>query len=164
MAPPLSTAIPDERVMRESSKESSGVPLESNLCTKPEPVSAKNALPVESVANATGILSFPASVPLSPQALINSNGGGRGGLGAGSVFFAQDTPHAAMSSATTRHPGRPRDSIDRAAHENSGSGIVRFLRPNNTMSVRSVFGRGMSGSEKPTVALGLRKSGIGTLL
>src|SRR5882762_8154750 len=75
MAPPLSTAIPEARWMRESSKESSGVPLDSNLWTKPEPGSAKKTFPSESAANAAGVSSFPGPWPLSPHAFRNSKGG-----------------------------------------------------------------------------------------
>src|SRR6267154_1898233 len=110
MAPPLSAAIPDAWRTRESSKESSGVPFDSNLCTNPEPGSAKSTRPMESAAKATGVSSFPGSLPFSPHALRNSNGGGGGGgLGAGSVGFAQDVAHAAATRAITRQARRQLD-------------------------------------------------------
>src|SRR5690242_5255750 len=111
MAPPLSTAIPDECLMRKSSKESSGVPLDSNLCTKPEPGSAKNTRPMVSAAKATGMSSLPGSVPLSPQALRNSKGGGGGGLGAGSIRLAQDVAHAATAKTISRYLRRQTDQL-----------------------------------------------------
>src|SRR5579872_3257144 len=137
--------------MRESSKESSGVPLDSNLCTNPEPGSAKSTRPMVSAAKATGISSFPGSFPLSPHVLTNSNGGGGGGFGAGSVRFAQETAHVAISRTISRRPRR-----------DLNSGIVQFLPPNNTTSIRNTFWRGNQEKRKAHV-VELRKSGIGTL-
>src|SRR3979490_3432379 len=79
--------------MRESSKESSGVPLDSNLCTKPEPGSAKKIVPGELVGNGAGVASFPGPSPLAPHAFRNSNGGSCNGMGAGCVGFAHDKAH-----------------------------------------------------------------------
>src|SRR5437868_436476 len=85
--------------MRGCSKESSGVPLDSNLWTKPEPGSTKNTLPNQSAVIATGELSLPGPLPLSPHAPRNSKGGGCCGTGAGSVRFPHDMVQNAMSSA-----------------------------------------------------------------
>src|SRR5579863_6040100 len=101
MAPPASTAIPDAWRRRGSSKESRGVPFDSNLWTKPAPGSAKKTLPRESAANATGSSSLPGPSPLSPQAPRNSNGGGGGwGFGAGFAQFPQETRKNTAASAT----------------------------------------------------------------
>src|SRR5882672_10777054 len=83
--------------MRESSKERSGVRLDSNLCTKSEPGSAKKTFPSESAATATGASSFPGPSPLSPHAFRNSNGGSCKGIVAGSVVFADDKARNAVS-------------------------------------------------------------------
>src|ERR1700687_5672961 len=91
MAPPESTAIPAAWRARGSSKDCSGVPLDSNLWTKPAPGSTKKMLPSESAANATGSSSLPGPSPLSPQAPRNSNGGGGCGFGAGFARFPQET-------------------------------------------------------------------------
>src|ERR1700730_3259857 len=117
MAPPLSTAIPDARRTRESSNESSGVPLDSNLCTKPAPGSAKNTLPSESAAKATGVWSFPGPSPLSPQAPRNSNGGGCCGMRAGSVRFAHEMANVAASRMVKTSGNRRREKEDLAMCE-----------------------------------------------
>src|SRR4029077_5056731 len=91
MAPPVSTAIPAAWRTRVSSKDCRGVPLDSNLWTKPAPGSTKKMLPSESAANAPGSLSLPGPSPFSPQAPRNSNGGGGCGFGAGLARFPQET-------------------------------------------------------------------------
>src|SRR5467141_4006646 len=114
--------------MRESSKESSGVPLDSNLWTKPEPGSAKKTFPSESAANAAGVSSFPGPWPLSPHAFRNSKGGSCNGMGAGSVGFAHDLLQMDESKWAWRKILSP--------------GIVRSLRPNHTTRIWSAFRQG----------------------
>src|SRR5882762_236795 len=92
--------------MRESSKESSGVPLDSNLWTKPEPGSAKKTFPSESAATATGVSSFPGPSPLSPHAFKNSNGGTCNGMGAGSVGIAHGKADSAANKMASGQPHR----------------------------------------------------------
>src|ERR1700674_1917263 len=145
MAPPLSTAIPEACRTRESSKESSGVPLDSNLCTKPEPGSAKKILPSESAANVTGASSFPGPLPLSPHSPRNSNGGVCCGLGAGTVRLALNTALNAMNRVITRLAHRQLDEFKWAGRDVSAPGIVRSLRPNHTMRIGSDFRPGVEG-------------------
>src|SRR5882762_1103720 len=128
--------------MRESSKESSGVPLDSNLWTKPEPGSAKKTFPSESAANAAGVSSFPGPSPLSPHAFRNSNGGGCCGRGAGSVFFAHDKADNAVNKIIHKHPRLQLDESNWAGRKNLSPGIVRSLRPNHTTCIRSSFRQG----------------------
>src|SRR5215469_13259598 len=101
MAPPASTAIPAARFTVASSKESSGVPFDSNLCTKPAPGSAKNTLPRESAENETGVSSCPGPSPFTPHEPRYSNGGGGGGLGAGLARLLQDERKNSAASAVT---------------------------------------------------------------
>src|SRR5229473_7353046 len=115
--------------MRESSKESSGLPLDSNLCTKPEPGSAKKILPSESAANAAGVSSFPGPSPLSPHAFTNSNGGSCKGIGAGSVGAAQDKAHNAVTKIIHKHARLQMDESKWAGRKISGPEIVRSLPP-----------------------------------
>src|SRR5258705_3990394 len=118
--------------MRESSKESSGVPLDSNLCTKPEPGSAKKILPSESAANAAGVASFPGPSPLSPHAFRNSNGGSCNGMGAGAVGFAHDKGHNAAPQIIPAHTLLPMDESKWARRKILKPGNVPSLRPDHT--------------------------------
>src|ERR1700730_2385940 len=145
MAPPLSTAIPEACRTRESSKDSSGVPVDSNLCTKPEPGSAKKTLPRESAANVTGASSFPGPLPLSPHSPTNSNGGVCCGLGAGCVRLTLKTAVNAMHRTITRLAHRQLDEFKWAGRNVSASGIVRSLRPNHTTRIGSDFRPGVEG-------------------
>src|SRR6266478_2232909 len=128
--------------MRESSKESSGVPLDSNLCTKPEPGSAKKTFPSESAATATGASSFPGPSPLSPHAFRNSNGGSCKGIVAGSVVFAHDKARNAVNKIIHKHARLQMDESKRAGRKILSPGIVRSLRPNHTTCIRSAFRQG----------------------
>src|ERR1700719_1258168 len=145
MAPPLSTAIPEACRTRESSKDSSGVPLDSNLCTKPDPGPAKTTLPSESAANVTGASSFPGPLPLSRHSPRNTNGGVCCGLGAGSVRLALNTALNAMNRVITRLAHRQLDEFEWAGRKVSGPGIVRCLRLNHTMRIGSHFRLGVEG-------------------
>src|ERR1700730_2796084 len=94
--------------MRESSKESRGVPLDSNLWMKPPPGSATKILPMESAANATGAVSFPGPSPLSPHAPRNSNGGGGAcGKGDGSARFPHEIADVEANMKANRNARRP---------------------------------------------------------
>src|SRR5882762_3972619 len=98
--------------MRESSKESSGVPLDSNLCTKPGPGSAKKTFPSESTANA------------------------------GSVGFAHDKAHNVATQKIHAHALLQMDESKWAWRKILSPGIVRFLRPNHTTRIWSAFRQG----------------------
>src|SRR5215469_10851623 len=99
MAPPASTPIPAARFTVVSSKDRSGVPLDSNLCTKPAPGSAKKTLPRESAENETGASSWPGPLPFTPHEPRYSNGGGGGGLGAGVARLPQEERKNSATSA-----------------------------------------------------------------
>ncbi len=140
--------------MRESSKESSGVPLDSNLWTKPEPGSAKKTFPSESAANAAGVSSFPGPWPLSPHAFRNSKGGSCTGMGAGSVGFAHDKAHNAVPKIIHEHALLQMDESKWAWRKILSPGIVRSLRPNHTTRIRSAFRQG----KERIGALGVQRS------
>src|ERR1039458_4559810 len=91
---------------RESSNESSGVPLASNLWTNPAAGSAKKTLPKSSVANATGASSLPGPSLRSPHEFRNSKGGGAWGFGAGSARLVQDVAQDTKQNAIKRNPQR----------------------------------------------------------
>src|SRR5579871_199119 len=99
MAPPASTPIPAARFTVASSNERSGVPLDSNLCTKPAPASAKKTLPRESAENETGASSCPGPLPFTPHEPRYSNGGGGGGFGAGVARLLQEERKSSATSA-----------------------------------------------------------------
>src|SRR5258708_35901283 len=107
--------------MRESSKESSGVPLDSNLWTKPEPGSAKKTFPSESAANAAGVSSFPGPWPLSPHAFRNSKGGSCNGMGAGAVGFAHDKGPNVGPQINHEHAPPPMDGAKRGPRQTLSS-------------------------------------------
>src|SRR5579862_6167522 len=103
MAPPESTAIPAAWRARASSKESRGVPLDSNLWTKPAAGSAKKTSPSESAAKDTGASSLPGPSPFSPHEPRNSNGGGGCGFGAGFARFPQEARKNTATNADGRN-------------------------------------------------------------
>src|SRR4029077_10285524 len=98
-APPESTAMPAACRTRESSKDCSGTPFDSNLWTKPAAGSTKKTFPSESAAKETGSSSWPGPGPFSPQELRNSKGGGGCGLGAGVARFPHEDRKNITASA-----------------------------------------------------------------